>query len=62
MADQPESGLGIGPRVLPEHPGDRRRLLVRSGLRILGITLGMLLLYAFVPVPGSSGAAAFVGM
>lgn len=37
-------------------------MLARSGLRILGIALGMLLLYALVPVPGTSGAAALVGM
>jgi voltage-gated potassium channel len=49
-------------RVLPEHPGERRRLLARSGLRVLGIALGMLLLYVLVPVPGTSGAAALLGM
>lgn len=49
-------------RVLPDHPVERRRVLVRSALRILGIALGMLVLYAVVPVPGSSGAAALVGM
>jgi voltage-gated potassium channel len=48
--------------ALPEHPKERRRVLARSGLRILGIVLGMLALYAVVPVPGSSGAAALVGM
>jgi voltage-gated potassium channel len=49
-------------RVLPDHPGERRRVLVRSALRALGIALGMLLLYALVPVPGTSGAAALLGM
>lgn len=40
-----------------------RRLLVRSGLRILGLILGLLALYSFVPVPGdSSEAAALLGM
>jgi hypothetical protein len=48
--------------ALPEHPRERRRVLARSGLRILGIVLGMLVLYAVVPVPGSSGAAALIGM
>ncbi|HKO39365.1 MAG TPA: potassium channel family protein [Solirubrobacterales bacterium] len=48
-------------RVLPDHP-ERRRILVRSALRLLGIALGMLLLYALVPVPGTSGAAALLGM
>lgn len=47
---------------LPEHPRERRKVLVRSILRILAITLGMLLLYAFVPVPGRSGAAAVIEM
>lgn len=37
-------------------------MLARTGLRIFGIALGMLLLYAFVPVPGHSGAAALLGM
>lgn len=49
-------------RVLPDHPQERRRVLVRSALRILGIALGMFLLYAIVPVPGTSGAAALLGM
>lgn len=49
-------------RVLSDPPGERRRVLARSALRIFGIALGMLLLYAVVPVPGTSGAAAFVGM
>lgn len=49
-------------RLLSEHPRERRRALVRSGLRILGTVLAMLLLYAVVPVPGKSGAAALVGM
>jgi voltage-gated potassium channel len=49
-------------RVLPDHPGERRRVLVRTALRILGIALGMVVLYAFVPVPGTSGAAALFGM
>ena len=40
----------------------RRGVLVRSGLRIFGIALGMLLLYAVVPIPGTSGAAALLGM
>jgi hypothetical protein len=37
-------------------------VLVRSGVRVLGIALAMLLLYALVPVPGTSGAAALLGM
>jgi len=37
-------------------------VLVRSGLRIFGVALGAMLLYAFVPVPGSSGVAALIEM
>jgi len=48
--------------VLPDHPAERRRVLARSGLRILGVALGAMLLYAFVPVPGSSGVAALIEM
>lgn len=47
---------------LSEHPRARGRVLARSGLRILAIVLGMLVLYAVVPIPGTSGAAALVGM
>lgn len=50
----------MGEGVLPGHPRERRRLIARSGLRILATTLGMFVLYAFVPVPGSSGAAALL--
>jgi hypothetical protein len=49
-------------RLLSENPRERRRVLVRTLLRILGIALGMLLLYVVVPIPGSSGAAAILGM
>jgi hypothetical protein len=48
--------------VLPGHPRERREVLARSILRILAIVTGMLLLYAFVPVPGSSGVAAVLEM
>lgn len=48
--------------VLPGRPGERRRLIARSGRRIFATTLGMFILYAVVPVPGSSGAAALLGM
>lgn len=49
-------------RVLPDHPGERRRVLARTALRVIGAALGMLLLYAVVPVPGSSGATALFWM
>ncbi len=48
--------------ILPAGP-EGRRLVVRSTLRILGLVLGLLVLYAFVPFPGdSSEAAALFGM
>lgn len=37
-------------------------MLAASVLRIVGIVLGMLVLYVVVPVPGSSGAVALLGM
>lgn len=41
----------------------RRRLILRRALRILGLALALLALYALVPVPGdSSEAAALIGM
>ena len=46
-------------------PGDsraRRRMIAGSVLRIFAATVGLLALYALVPVPGSSGAGAFVGL
>ncbi|HYI98611.1 MAG TPA: potassium channel family protein [Thermoleophilaceae bacterium] len=49
--------------ALPADPRQRRRLIARSALSILGLTIGLLALYALVPVPGdSSGAAALVSM
>jgi amino acid transporter len=52
---------GVG--ILAEEPRERRRLIVRSALRILGLSAGLLILYAFVPIPGgNSGAAAVLGM
>jgi voltage-gated potassium channel len=63
VSHRPELGdLSLGEGVLPGHPRERRRLIARSGLRILATTMGMFVLYAFVPVPGSSGAAALLGM
>jgi voltage-gated potassium channel Kch len=50
----------MGEGVLPGHPRERRRLIARSVIRVLATALGMFLLYAFVPVPGSSGAAAAI--
>lgn len=41
---------------------DRRRLLVRAGLRIASTLVVLILLYAFVPVDPYSGPGAFPGM
>jgi Ion channel len=48
--------------VLPGDPRERRRLIVGSSLRILVATAGLLVLYALVPIPGTSGAGALVGL
>ena len=48
--------------VLPGDPRDRRRKIARSASRILVTTVGLVGLYAFAPVPGTSGAGALVGM
>ena len=47
---------------LPGDPRERRRLIVRSSARILAGTTGLLVLYASVPVPGTSGTGALVGL
>jgi voltage-gated potassium channel len=59
MSEHTDWDLGA---VLTGDPRARRRVIVRSALRILAMTAGLLVLYAFVPVPGTSGAGAFVGM
>lgn len=41
---------------------ERRRLLARTLLRIFVATVVLLLLYALVPIPGTSGAAALIGL
>jgi voltage-gated potassium channel len=48
--------------VLPGDPRERRRIIIRSGIRILAMTGGLLVLYALVPIPGTSGIGALVGM
>ena len=48
--------------LLPGDPRQRRRMIARSAIRIFGSTAGLLVLYACVPVPGTSGAGALVGM
>jgi voltage-gated potassium channel len=60
--------LGDGPEfhdldaILPGDARARRRMVAQTTLRILGTTVPLLLLYAVVPVPGTSGAAAVVGL
>ena len=48
--------------TLPGDAHERRRLIVRSSVRVLALTTGLLVLYAFVPVPGTSGTGALVGL
>jgi voltage-gated potassium channel len=48
--------------VLPGDPRERRRMIIRSAIRILAMTGGLLVLYALVPIPGPSGIGALVGM
>ena len=49
--------------LLPELPRERRRLILRSGLRITAFTAVLIALYAFVPIPvGRSGALAVLEM
>jgi voltage-gated potassium channel len=61
MSDRGDS-LDMG-AVLPGDARERRRMIARSALRILATVLGLLVLYAFVPIPtGTSGAGAFIGL
>jgi voltage-gated potassium channel len=48
--------------VLPGDSLERRRMIARSALRIFATTAGLLFLYAFVPIPGTSGVGALVGL
>ena len=60
MSEDTEVGdLGA---ILPGDSRERRRLIIRSALRILAATAGLLILYALVPIPGTSGAGALVGL
>ena len=60
--------VGDGPEfhdldaILPGDVRARRRMVARTTLRISATALALLLLYAVVPVPGTSGAAAVVGL
>ena len=61
MSEHADS-LDLG-AVLPGDSRVRRRMIARSALRILATVLGLLVLYAFVPIPtGTSGAGAFIGL
>jgi voltage-gated potassium channel len=48
--------------VLPGDVRERRRIIAGTGLRILATTTGLLILYAAVPVPGTSGVGALIGL
>jgi voltage-gated potassium channel len=47
---------------LPVDPRDRRGMLAGSVFRILAASVVLLVLYAVVPVPGTSGVGALVGL
>ena len=47
---------------LPADSGQRRRMIAGFALRVLATTVGLLVLYAFVPIPGTSGAGALIGL
>lgn len=53
------SDVGV---LFPGTRAERRRLIARTSARILLTTAGLLLLYAFVPIPGESGAGPLLGM
>lgn len=48
--------------VMPGDLHERRRRIIQSGIRIFAMTGALLVLYILVPVPGTSGAGALVGM
>jgi voltage-gated potassium channel len=48
--------------LLPADLRERRSMIAASLLRILATTVGLLVLYAFVPLPDESGAGALVGL
>jgi hypothetical protein len=62
------SPLGSSPElhdldaILPGDAAARRQLLAESGVRIAATTVAMFALYAVLPIPGTSGAAALVGL
>ncbi len=61
-AGEHADSLDLG-AILPGDSRERRRIIAGSALRILATMLGLLVLYAFVPVPtGASGAGASVGL
>ena len=48
--------------ILHGDPRERRRLIIGPGLRILAATATLLVLYAVVPIPGTSGLGALLGL
>ena len=58
---EPAGKSDLGPTV-PGDSRERRRLIVRSALRIFVAAGALLVLYALVPIPGASGSGALVGL
>jgi voltage-gated potassium channel len=58
----PQHEAGSLGSALPGTPRARRRVMARSGLRILATTVALFVLYGCVPVPGTSGAEAIIEM
>ena len=48
--------------ILPGGTDARRRVILESGARVVATTVALFALYAVLPVPGSSGAVALVGL
>jgi voltage-gated potassium channel len=48
--------------ILPGDRKARRQMLVESGARIVATMVAMFALYAVLPIPGTSGAAALAGL
>src|SRR3712207_5795623 len=46
----------------PTDPAERRRLVIRTALRSLALSIALLLVYCVVPVPGRSGVGALIGL
>jgi hypothetical protein len=63
LSEGPDPDAVGARRLLPDHPGERRRLILRLALRITVVTALLIGLYALVPIPvGRSGALAVLEM